>query len=83
MAGAIAEIARDTLAKDFRHVDPSSARVILVEGEKRVLSSFPEDLSVSALKQLKELGVEVITGVHATNLTETGLEVGDNSFPAG
>ena len=53
MAGAIAEIARETLAKDFRHIDPSTARVILVEGDKRVLSGFPEDLSESALKQLR------------------------------
>jgi NADH:quinone reductase (non-electrogenic) len=81
MAGAIAEIARYTLAKDFRHIDPSSARVVLVEGDKRVLSAFPEDLSAKALKQLKELGVEVHTGVHATNLTEAGLQVGDEFIP--
>jgi NADH dehydrogenase len=81
MAGAIAEIARYTLAKDFRHIDPSSARVVLVEGDKRVLSAFPEDLSVKALEQLKELGVEVHTGVHATNLTDAGLQVGDEFIP--
>ncbi|MBA3608428.1 MAG: NAD(P)/FAD-dependent oxidoreductase, partial [Chthoniobacterales bacterium] len=81
MAGAIAEIARQTLAKDFRHIDPKTARVILVEGDKRVLSGFPEDLSASALEQLKELGVEVITGTHATNLTEKGLEVAGKFIP--
>ena len=81
MAGAIAEIARYTLAKDFRHIDPSHARVVLVEGDQRILSSFPEDLSVSAMKQLKELGVEVRTGVHAKNLTEAGVEVGDEFIP--
>jgi NADH dehydrogenase len=81
MAGAIAEIARYTLAKDFRHIDPSSARVVLVEGDQRVLSAFPEDLSVKALEQLKELGVEIHTGVHATNLTEAGLQVGDEFIP--
>jgi NADH:quinone reductase (non-electrogenic) len=81
MAGAIAEISRYTLAKDFRHIDPASARVILVEGEQRVLSSFPEDLSVSAMKQLKQLGVEVRTGIHAKNLTDAGLEVGDEFIP--
>lgn len=81
MAGAIAEIARYTLAKDFRHIDPSSARVVLVEGDKRVLSAFPEDLSAKALDQLKELGVEVHTGIHATNLTEAGLQVGDEFIP--
>jgi NADH:ubiquinone reductase (H+-translocating) len=81
MAGAISEIARYTLEKDFRHIDPASARVILVEGEQRVLSSFPEDLSVSAMKQLKQLGVEVRTGVHAKNLTDAGLDVGDEFIP--
>jgi NADH:ubiquinone reductase (H+-translocating) len=81
MAGAIAEIARKTLAKDFRHIDPSTARVILVEGEKRVLAGYPEDLSASALKQLQELGVEVMLGVHAENLTDNGLEVAGKFIP--
>src|SRR5207302_1888199 len=72
MAGAIAEISRYTLARDFRHIDPWQARIILVEGDPRVLASFPEDLSASALKQLLDLGVEVRTGVHATNLSDTG-----------
>ncbi len=81
MAGAIAEIARYTLAKDFRHINPSQARIILVEGEPRVLSGFPEDLSASALKQLVDLGVEVFQGVHATNLTEAGLNIGDEFIP--
>src|SRR5437870_10990574 len=81
MAGAIAEIARYTLAKDFRHIDPSQARVILIEGEPRLLAAFPEDLSSSAMKQLVELGVDVRTGVRARNLTETGLQVGDEFIP--
>ena len=81
LAGAIAEIARHTLAKDFRHIDPSQARVILVEGEPRLLAAFPEDLSAKALKQLVDLGVEVRLGVHASNLTEAGLQVGDEFIP--
>lgn len=81
MAGAIAEIARYTLAKDFRHIDPSQSRVILVEGEPRVLAAFPEDLSASAMKQLQQLGVEVRTGVHAKNLTEAGLELNAEFIP--
>jgi NADH:quinone reductase (non-electrogenic) len=81
MAGAIAEIARYTLAKDFRNIDPSQARVILIEGEPRLLASFPEDLSASATKQLVDLGVEVRTSVRATNLTEAGLQVGDEFIP--
>jgi NADH:ubiquinone reductase (H+-translocating) len=81
MAGAIAEIARYTLAKDFHHIDPSQARVILVEGEPKVLASFPDDLRDSAMKQLADLGVEVRTGIHATNLSEQGLQVGDEFIP--
>ena len=81
MAGAIAEIARHTLAKDFCHIDPSQARVILVEGDPRLLATFPEDLSASALKQLVDLGVEVRTGARATDLTETGVQVGDEFIP--
>ena len=81
MAGAIAEIARYTLEKDFRHIDPASARVILIEGDRRLISAFPEDLSESALKQLRDLGVEVRTGVHATSLTDAGLNVGDEFIP--
>ena len=81
MAGAIAEIARYTLAKDFRHIDPSQARVILVESEPRVLAAFPEDLQISAMRQLVDLGVEVRAGIHATNLSEQGLQVGDEFIP--
>ena len=81
MAGAIAEIARYTLDKDFKHIDPSSARVVLVEGDERIISGFPPDLSAKAMAQLKDLGVEVRTGIHAKNLTEAGLEVGDEFIP--
>src|SRR5438874_3423780 len=81
MAGAIAEIARYTLAKDFRHIDPSQARVILVEGEPKVLAAFPEDLRDSAMRQLIDLGVEVRTGIHATNLSGQGLQVGEEFIP--
>lgn len=81
MAGAIAEIARFTLAKDFRHIDPSQARVILIEGHTCVLAAFPKDLQESAMKQLADLGVEVRTGVHATNLSEEGLQAGEEFIP--
>src|SRR5213595_2420905 len=81
MAGAIAEISRYTLAKDFRHIDPSEARVILIEGEPRLLAAFPEDLSASAMKQLVDLGVEVRTGTRASNLTEAGVQVSDEFIP--
>jgi NADH dehydrogenase len=81
MAGAIAEISRHTLAKDFRHIDPSQARVILIEGDPRLLAAFPEDLSQSAQKQLVDLGVDVRTNSRATNLTEAGVQIGDEFIP--
>jgi NADH:ubiquinone reductase (H+-translocating) len=81
MAGAIAEISRYTLAEDFRHINPSDARVILVEGGDRVLAGFPEKLSISARKQLEALGVEVRTNARATNITDDGIEVNGEFIP--
>jgi NADH:ubiquinone reductase (H+-translocating) len=81
MAGAIAEISRYTLARDFRHIDPSEARVILIEGTPRLLAAYPEDLSESARKQLVDLGVEVRTSARATNLTEAGVQVDGEFIP--
>ncbi len=81
MAGAIAEISRHTLARDFRHIDPSQARVILIEGEPRLLAAYPPDLSESARKQLVVLGVEVRTNTRATNLTDAGVQVGGEFIP--
>ena len=81
MAGAIAEISRHTLAKDFRHINPSEARVILIEGEPRLLAAYPEDLSTSARKQLEDLGVEVRTGARVTNVTEDGVQVNGEFIP--
>jgi NADH:ubiquinone reductase (H+-translocating) len=81
MAGAIAEISRHTLARDFRHINPSEARVILIEGTSRLLGGYPEDLSASARKQLIDLGVEVRTDARVTNVTETGVQVNGEFIP--
>ena len=81
MAGAIAEISRYTMARDFRHINPSEARVILIEGEPRLLAAYPPDLSESARKQLADLGVEVRTSTRATNLTDAGVQIGDEFIP--
>jgi NADH dehydrogenase len=64
MAGAIAELAHKTLSEDFRRIDSRSARILLLDGAPRVLPSFSEDLSRSALAQLKRMGVEVHTGLY-------------------
>src|SRR5246127_2270163 len=81
MAGAIAEISRYTLAKDFRHIDPSKARVILIEGASRLLSAYPPDLSESARKQLIELGVDVRTDARATDITESVVQLDGEFIP--
>jgi len=73
-AGAIAEIAFKTLTDEFRSIDPSSARVILLEGVDRVLSTYPPSLSDKALRQLRELGVDVRLGVRVTDLSDGLVE---------
>jgi NADH dehydrogenase len=82
MAGAIAEIARLTLARDFRHIDTRDAKVILVEAGDRLLAAFPERLSRQALDDLRRLGVEVKFGVPVTAITAGQVTVGDDVIPA-
>ena len=60
MAGAIAELANHALAKEFRSIDPGSARIVLAQGADRLLPAFNEDLSAYAKEALEKLGVEVI-----------------------
>ena len=79
MAGALAEISRQALARDFRRIDPSHARIILFEGEPRVLPSYPEDLSAKARMQLERLGVDVRTGARVTGIDATGVDAGARS----
>jgi NADH dehydrogenase len=83
MAGALAEIARVTLVKDFRHIDSSQARVILVEGAGRVLPQFTSDLSESARRQLFDIGVEVRLGTVVEKIGEEGVTLkGGEKIPA-
>ena len=70
LAGALSEIARQTMVRDFRRIRSDSARVILVEGRERVLPPYPPSLSASAQKQLEKLGVEVITGAVASQVND-------------
>lgn len=82
MAGALAEIARRTLRSDFRHIDPRSARIILVEGAPRVLPAMRERLSVKARAQLVKLGVQVRTDSQVTSIDETGVSIGEDHISA-
>ncbi len=75
MAGAIAEIARQTLAKDFRRIDPRSSRIILLEAGPRVLPTLPEDLSAYAERTLTRMGVDVRTSTRVTNCDRRGVDL--------
>jgi len=76
MAGALAEISRQSLARDFRHFDPSSARIILLEAGPSLLSAFPEPLRHAARRDLERLGVSVRTGAAVTNVARGRVEIG-------
>jgi len=73
LAGALAEIANETLKNDFRRINPKDARIILMEGANRVLASYPPDLSEKAERLVTRLGVEVMKGVLATAIDNTGV----------
>lgn len=76
LAGAIAELAHRALASDFRRIHPASAHIILVEGEPRIIPTFPARLTRKARNKLERLGVEVRTGVHVTAITADGVIIG-------
>jgi len=82
LAGAVSDIARLYMRQDFRHIDPSKARVLLIEGGPRVLASFPEDLSAMAQKQLEGIKVEVWTKKHVTDVGPGYVKVGDERIDA-
>ena len=81
LAGALGEIANDTLRRDFRTIDPSDSRIILVEALERILPTYPPDRSSSAQLQLERLGVEVMTGTRVVEVDEhgVGLQAGENT----
>jgi NADH dehydrogenase len=76
LAGALAEIARRTIARDFRSIDPTAARVLLLEGGPRVLAAFPEPLSRRAQESLERIGVEVRTRSVVTQVTADAVWLG-------
>jgi NADH dehydrogenase len=75
LAGAIAELAKQTMRRDFRAVDASRARIILLEGAERLLTSYPAGLSAKATRSLERLGVEVRTGTLVTEISERDIRV--------
>lgn len=77
LAGTLAEIARHTLRREFRRIDPADAKVLLIEAGPRVLSSFPESLSIKATQHLQRLGVEVRTGSPVSNIDAQGVSLPD------
>ena len=76
LAGALAEIARHVLLRDFRRIDPAAARVVLVEAGPRLLPAFPADLSQAALERLQRMGVQVRLGIAVTGIDGRGVALG-------
>lgn len=81
MAGALAEIARITIAHDFHHIDPKNARIVLLEGLPRVLPAYPESLSENARRTLLEKGVQVRTGARVSRIEDDAVWVGEERIP--
>jgi len=75
LAGAFAELARQVLKRDFRHIDPATAQIILIEASPRVLSNMDEALQFSAERQLRKLGVNIRTNVKVLNITRNQVEL--------
>jgi len=76
LAGAIGEMSRYTLARDFRSIDPRQTRVVLVEAGPRILPGFSEKMAARAARDLESLGAQVWTGAKVTNVTGTCVEIG-------
>ena len=82
MAGAVAELARLALVKDFRRINPAEARVVLLEAAPRILLSFPKDLSAYAEQALIRLGVTIRTDTPVVDISEKGVTLKDGFLPA-
>ena len=82
LAGAIAELSRFTLARDFRNIDPKQAKIILIEAGERILPAFSKKLSATATRDLESLGVEVRTRQKITDIDEDGVYIGEQRIEA-
>jgi NADH dehydrogenase len=83
LAGAMVELARHAMPREFRRIDPAAARVVLVEAGPRVLPSFPEELGTVARTSLEHMGVQVLTGTRVTGCSATAVECGEERIAAG
>jgi NADH dehydrogenase len=82
LAGAIAEIARDALRSEFHHIDPASARIVLVEAGPRILPTFPESLAADAARRLARYGVDVRTNAMVVDIDELGVTLEEGRIEA-
>lgn len=82
LAGAISDIAKLYMTKDFRHIDPKMAQVLILEGSPHILAAYPEDLQARALDQLHELGIKVRTSAHVSDVQPGYVMVGDERIDA-
>ena len=82
LAGTLAEIARKSLAENFRNIDPAKTRVLLVEAGPTILSAYPDDLRRSAVNQLQHLGVEVRTNSAVSDVRDGQVRIGDDLISA-
>lgn len=82
MAGAIAEIAYETMLKNFRRIDVTKTKIYLVEGCSHLLQAYPEALGKKAQQYLEHFGVQVILGKRVSNITTDGVEIEGNMIPA-
>jgi NADH:ubiquinone reductase (H+-translocating) len=82
LAGALAELSRFTVARDFRAIDPTRAKIILLEAGPRILAGFPERLSTAAQFSLRELGVEVRTQTAVLDIRPEGVEITSGFIPS-
>lgn len=82
LAGAISDIAKLYMRKDFRHIDPKQSTVMVLEGSPNILAAYPKDLQESAAKQLEDLGVQIRTGAHVTDVQPGYVMVGEERIHA-
>ncbi|MBL6077862.1 NAD(P)/FAD-dependent oxidoreductase [Belnapia sp. T18] len=82
LAGAMAELARHAMPREFRRIDPAMARIVLIEAGPRLLPSFPEELGAKARQSLERMGVQVLTGLRVTGCDATGIDCGEERIAA-